>query len=201
MKSAPVTYPPGLKLTVPPPAFAHASMAVCIAFVEFVSPSPTAPYAFASKTFFRVGFRRALTVFTHAGKPASLAFALPCADAPTARGETQKRKANAATTVSDLFNITLPGKTVKTLKLFRLRPLDARVGDGARVADAEVLDVLQDEGRHVGRLLRSDAEEGRTLHVFEVEGGAQVFHTEPDLDVRKLHPARVAYEEAVGRNL
>src|SRR5215207_8851844 len=89
--------------------------------------------------------------------------------------------------------------TVSSLEPLRVRPLDARVGDGARVADAEVLDILEDEGRHVRGLLRGDAEEGRAPHVFEVEGGAQVFGHKADLDVGKLDAARVANEEAIGR--
>src|ERR1044071_1511109 len=105
MKSAPVTYSPGLKLTTPPPAFAHASTAFCIAFVEFVCPSPAAPYAFASQTFFSVGFRRAPTVFTHAGRPASALFAGLCAYTSAVK---HKRNAKAAALARHLFDINPP---------------------------------------------------------------------------------------------
>jgi hypothetical protein len=62
--------------------------------------------------------------------------------APAAPPVAHRRMADAATTVRNLWNINPPVRMFETLKPLRLRPLDARVGDGARAADGEVFDVL-----------------------------------------------------------
>jgi hypothetical protein len=54
---------------MPPPAFEHASIARCIALVEFVTLSPVAPCEFAEKIRVPFGSLLAPTSLTHEGKP------------------------------------------------------------------------------------------------------------------------------------
>ena len=81
-------------------------MALWMAFVELVSPSPTAPYSFAEKTLFLVGTRRAPTSLTHAGKPSLPTLNFACdGDAPASRAPhvRQQIKTNAETNARDFI--------------------------------------------------------------------------------------------------
>src|SRR5947209_5639959 len=78
---------------------------------------------------------------------------------------------------------------------------EARVGHGPRLLCAEALDVLQHEGRRVGRALRADAEEVSARHVAQHEGRAHVVLNKTDFNVAHLKPLHVSDEEAVGGRL
>src|SRR5262249_224408 len=79
-KSAPVTYMPGLKVTIPPPSFAQASIACLIALVEFFCPSPTHALAFTEKMRELFGSRLAPTSLIQEGRPLPSLINRACAE-------------------------------------------------------------------------------------------------------------------------
>src|SRR5947209_20478862 len=78
---------------------------------------------------------------------------------------------------------------------------EARVGHGPRLLCAEALDVLQHEGRRVGRALRADTEKVCARHVAQNEGRSNVVLNVADHDVAHLKPLHMSDEEAVGGRL
>lgn len=93
---------------MPPPAFEHASIAPCIALVEFVTPSSVAPCEFAEKIRVRFGSRLAPTSLTHEGKPFVPLGKLACAEAAGATFEADvstKNQINAERSLRVLFVI------------------------------------------------------------------------------------------------
>jgi hypothetical protein len=77
---------------MPPPAFEHASIARCIALVEFVTLSPVAPCEFAEKIRVPFGSLLAPTSLTHEGKPFALVGKLACPDTAVIAGADARAK-------------------------------------------------------------------------------------------------------------
>src|SRR5437763_4350206 len=75
------------------------------------------------------------------------------------------------------------------------------VGHGPGLLCAAALDVLQREGRRVGRALRADAEKVCARHVAQHEGRSNVRIHKTDYNVAHLKPLHVSDEEAVGGRL